>query len=115
MEIILILLTGFLLSCGIYLMLRRNFTRMLIGILFIGQAGNLALFVVPGLGPGSSPIVADGQTALTAGYADPLPQALILTAIVIGFGVGAFSMVLVKKTYHSLHTDDLDQLTDTDS
>lgn len=115
METILILLIGFLFSCGIYLILRRNFTRMLIGILFIGQAGNLALFVVPGLGGGTSPIVAEGQTGLAPGYTDPLPQALILTAIVIGFGVIAFTMVLVKKTYHRLHVDDLDSLTHTDS
>lgn len=115
METILILLVGFLFGCGVYLILRRNFTRLLIGILFISQAVNLALFVVPGLGPGTSPIVPDGETGLAPGYADPLPQALILTAIVIGFGVIAFTMVLAKKAYHQLHTDDLDQLTHTDS
>lgn len=115
MEIIIILLTGFLFSCGVYLLLRRSLTRMLIGLLFLGQAGNLALFSVGGLGAGTSPIVAEGQTGLLPGYPDPLPQALILTAIVIGFGVIAFAMVLVKKAYSRIHIDDVDRLTNTES
>jgi len=115
MENIIILLTGFLFTCGFYLMLRRNFTRMLIGILFLSQAANLVILVLPGLGPGFSPIVPDGATRPPDGHPDPLPQALILTAIVIGFGVIAFAIVLLKKAYHGLKTDDLDRLKKTDS
>lgn len=115
MEVIIILLTGFLFSCGVYLLLRRSLTRMLLGILFLGQAGNLALLVLGGLGSGTSPIVAEGNSGLLPGYPDPLPQALILTAIVIGFGVIAFAMVLVKKAYARIHIDDTDRLTNTDS
>ncbi|MBC2595259.1 NADH-quinone oxidoreductase subunit K [Ruficoccus amylovorans] len=115
MEILIILLTGFLFGCGIYLMLRRSLARMLIGILFLGQAGNLAIFVAPGLGPGFSAIIPEGESYLPAGYPDPLPQALILTAIVIGFGVIAFAIVLLKQAHLRLQVDDLDRMTHTDS
>lgn len=115
METIIILLTGFLFTCGFYLILRKNFTRMLIGVLFLSQAANLVILVVPGLGPGISPIVKPGSSVPPPGYPDPLPQALILTAIVIGFGVIAFAIVLLKKAYHKLKTDNLDALTNTDS
>lgn len=114
METVLIILIGFLFSCGFYLVLRRSFLRMLVGVLFFGQAANLALLVLPGIGDGVSPIVKAGATIPPEGYADPLPQALILTAIVIGFGVIAFATVLLKKAHHDLQTDDLDQLTHTD-
>lgn len=87
---------------------------MLVGILFFSQAANLALLVLPGVGSGVSPIVKAGATTPPAGFADPLPQALILTAIVIGFGVIAFATVLLKKAHHDLKTDDLDDLIHTD-
>lgn len=109
-----ILLIGFLFACGTYLVLRRSFVRMLIGLLFFGQAANLAVLVVPGLGGGISPIVRAEQTVPPTGFADPLPQALILTAIVIGFGMIAFTAVLMKQAYRELRTDDLDALKNTD-
>lgn len=115
METIIILITGFLFACGIYLILRRSLMRMLIGILFLSQSANLALLVMGGLGAGTSPIVTEGHNGLLPGQPDPLPQALILTAIVIGFGVIAFVMVLVKKAYSRIHIDDLDKLTHTDT
>jgi multicomponent Na+:H+ antiporter subunit C len=115
METIIILLTGFLFTCGFYLILRRSFTRLLVGILFLSQAANLAILVLPGLGAGVSPIVRDGATTLPPGHPDPLPQALILTAIVIGFGVAAFAIVLVKNAYRELGVDDLDRLNATDT
>lgn len=115
MEIALIILIGFLFSCGLYLILRRSVIRLLIGILFLGQAGNLAILVVPGLGSGRSSIIGSTETVLSPGYADPLPQALILTAIVIGFGVIAYAIVLIKKTATSLNSDDLDDYTHTDA
>lgn len=115
METIIILLIGFLFTCGFYLMLRRNFTRMLIGVLFLSQAANLTILVLPGLGSGVSTIVKEGATRPPVTASDPLPQALILTAIVIGFGVIAFAIVLLKKAHHDLKTDDLDRLTNTDA
>jgi multicomponent Na+:H+ antiporter subunit C len=115
METILIFLTGFLFTCGFYLILRRNITRMLIGLLFLSQAANLVILTLPGLGTGISPIVRDGATSPPPGHPDPLPQALILTAIVIGFGVIAFTIVLARKAYRDLKTDDLDRLKETDA
>lgn len=115
METIVILLTGFLFTCGFYLILRRNITRMLIGLLFLSQAANLVILTLPGLGTGISPIVREGATSPPPGHPDPLPQALILTAIVIGFGVIAFTIVLARKAYHDLKTDDLDRLKETDA
>jgi len=114
MEILLCLLTGFLFSCGFYMMLRRNFARLLIGILFLSQAANLVILITAGLGPGTSPIVPKGAETLAASHPDPLPQALVLTAIVIGFGVFAFAIVLLKRAHLELETDDLDALESTD-
>lgn len=114
METLLIFLIGFLFSCGFYLMLRRSFVRLLIGLLFFGQAANLSLLVLPGLGAGVSPIVRAGETVPPMGAADPVPQALILTAIVIGFGMTAFAAVLFRKAAHDIGTDDPDQLTHTE-
>jgi multicomponent Na+:H+ antiporter subunit C len=115
METIVILLTGFLFTCGLYLILRRNITRMLIGLVFLSQAANLVILTLPGLGTGISPIVREGASSPPPGHPDPLPLELILSAIVIGFGVIAFTIVLVKKTYHDLQTDDLDRLKKTDA
>lgn len=114
METILILLTGFLFTCGFYLVLRRNVIRMLIGVMFFGQAANLAILILPGVGKGITPIVKSGAASPPPGFSDPLPQALILTAIVIGFGIIAFTTVLMKKAAQDLGSDDLDQLTKTD-
>jgi multicomponent Na+:H+ antiporter subunit C len=66
------------------------------------------------LARGRPPIVADTASALAAPYADPLPQALVLTAIVIGFGVAGFALVLLKRAYQVVGTDDLDAMRSTD-
>lgn len=115
METIIILLTGVLFTCGFYLVLRRNITRLLIGLLFLSQAANLVLLTLPGLGTGISAIVGTDATSPSPGHPDPLPQALILTAIVIGFGVVAFTIVLTKNAYLKLKTNDLDSFTETDA
>ena len=72
-----------------------------------------ALFTVGGLTRGNAPLLIDGGASKVE-YADPLPQALILTAIVIGFGVQAFALVLFKRVYQTIGSDDLDKLTATD-
>lgn len=85
---------GALCAASVYLMLARDFVRVLVGILFLGVAANLLLFVAGGIGSGVPPLVPPGATAPPPGSADPLPQALILTAIVISFGLAAFAIVL---------------------
>jgi multicomponent Na+:H+ antiporter subunit C len=109
MDLILILLIGVLYTTGLYLIMRRSFVRVIIGLIFLGHAANLLIFTVGRIIKGSPAFVsADGSLPQT--IADPLPQALILTAIVIGFGVQAFAIVLFKRAYQAAGTDDLDEL-----
>lgn len=114
MEPVLALLVGVLYGAGFYLMLRRSIVKLIIGLALLGNAANLLIFTASGLTRGSPPLVPLGQTRPLGTIADPLPQALILTAIVIGFGVLAFAMVLVYRTYQTTGTDDSDNLTATD-
>lgn len=115
MEPIFAILIGFLTAAGFYLMLRRSFMRLLLGFLLLGQAANLLILTAGGLGPGTSPIIRPDATTLPPGHADPLPQALILTAIVIGFATVAFAVVLLKRANQATGTDDFDALDTTDS
>ena len=115
MEVIYAVLIGALFAAGMYMLLRRSLVKIIIGLLILGHAANLLIFTAGGLTPGRPPLIADGAKALTQPYADPLPQALILTAIVIGFGVIAFALVLVWKVYAELETDDVDDLRTTDT
>ena len=105
---------GVLFGCGIYLMLRRNIVKLLLGLILLSHAANLLVFTAGGLVRGRPPLIAPGEVALSVPYADPLPQALVLTAIVIGFGVLAFAIVLVQQAYRAVGTDDLDRMRSTD-
>jgi multicomponent Na+:H+ antiporter subunit C len=92
-----LVLIGGLTSAGVYLLLERNLTRMLLGLLLIGNAINLLILVVGG--PSGNPPVrgrtSDGQTTT----ADPLAQGMILTAIVITMGVASFVLALAYRSY----------------
>ena len=99
MALLLALTVGALYACGVYLLLRRSLVKLVIGLVLLGHAANLLIMAAAGVARGRPPIVADTASALTAPYADPLPQALVLTAIVIGFGVQAFALVLLKRAY----------------
>ncbi|HEX9787587.1 MAG TPA: Na+/H+ antiporter subunit C [Candidatus Binatia bacterium] len=114
MEPVLAIVVGVLYAAAFYLMLRRSIVKLIIGLVLLGNAANLLIFAAAGLTRGSPPLVPLGQTRPLGPIADPLPQALILTAIVIGFGVLAFAMVLVYRTYQSTGTDDIDKITATD-
>lgn len=88
---------GVMLSCGVYLVLERSLTRMLLGVLLISNAVNLLLLIVAG--PSGNPPVR-GRTVLGREItADPLAQAMILTAIVITMGVAAFMLALAYRSY----------------
>lgn len=80
--------------------------RTLIGLLILSNAINLLIFVSGGTKRGVPAFIKEGASTLSGNYADPLPQALILTAIVIGFGIFSFYLVLTLKTYKALHSDD---------
>jgi multicomponent Na+:H+ antiporter subunit C len=113
MEIILVVIIGVLYTSGLYMILRRSFVKVIIGFIFLGHAANLLIFTVGRITKGSPAFInIDGTLANSA--ADPLPQALILTAIVIGFGVQAFAIVLFKRAYQTTGSDDLDEFNKTD-
>ncbi|WP_277585594.1 Na(+)/H(+) antiporter subunit C [Psychrobacillus antarcticus] len=104
MEILMSILIGFLFMAAVYLILSRSLLRIIIGTGLLSHGTHLLLLTMGGLGGESAPVLADGITD----YADPLPQALILTAIVISFGVTAFSLVLAYRAYKVVDTDNMD-------
>ena len=87
---------------------------LILGLAVLGNGANLLIFTAAGLTRGAPPVIPPEATELTGAFADPLPQALILTAIVIGFGVLAFTAVLVHRVHQNIETDDLDALKNTD-
>lgn len=103
-----------LFTAGFYLMLRRSIVRLLFGLVLLAHGANLLIFAAAGVVRGKAPLIPDGAIAPEGTYADPIPQALILTAIVIGFGVIAFAMVLFQRAYSETGADDLDAMTATD-
>jgi len=114
MELVLAILVGFLYATGIYMILRRSVVKLIIGLALLGHATNLLIFSIGDLVRGMPPLIPDDAKTLTEPFADPIPQALILTAIVIGFGSLAFAIVLIKRVYERIGTDDMDMLRSTD-
>lgn len=114
METVLAVVIGGLYAAGLYMMVRRSFVKMIIGLALLGQAANLLIFTMGRLVRGRPPLIPPGAEALVPPVADPLPQALILTAIVIGFGVQAFALILIKRVFETTRSDDIDRLTTTD-
>ncbi len=114
MELLLIFIIGLLHASGIYLLLRRSMFKMIIGLILLGNGVNLLIFLLGRLVKGHPPVIDETAKIFTDIYADPLPQALILTAIVIGFGLQSFAIILIKRVYKVLETDDLDELNSTD-
>ncbi len=93
---------GFLFMAAIYLILSRSLLRIIIGTGLLSHGAHLLILTMGGLGGTAPPVLAEGVTD----FADPIPQALILTAIVIAFGVTAFILVLAYRAYQELQTDD---------
>lgn len=111
MVILAAILIGTLFACGVYLLFRRSVAHLIIGLALLGHAANLFLFSMGGLDEGGVPII-----GMAAGpMVDPVPQALILTAIVIGFGIQAFVLVLTYRMHEEVGTDSLDDLRAADS
>ena len=110
MELLLILLIGLLYASGIYLMLKRSMVRLLLGIMLLGNGCNMLIFLLGNITKGKPPVIPHDMKVFQDVYADPVPQALILTAIVISFGLTSFAIVLLKRVYLLINTDDLDNL-----
>ncbi len=108
MELVLAIVAGVLYATGLYLMLRRRLAQVIIGLGLLANGSNVLIFTAAGVTRGAPPVIsADG---VAAPIADPVPQSLILTAIVIGFGVLAFSLVLARRVYESAGSDDIDAI-----
>lgn len=94
-SLTLVVIMAVLYACGVYAMLERSLTRVLIGFLLLGNATNLLLMIVMG-SPGIAPFAGD---ASAEDMTDPIPQALTLTAIVITFAVSAFLLALIYRSW----------------
>ena len=110
MELVLAVVAGSLYACGLYLMLRRRLAQLIIGLSLLANGSNVLIFAAAGVTRGQPPIVEDGATVTAVTFADAVPQSLILTSIVIGFGVLAFALVLAHRVHESAGSDDIDAI-----
>ena len=108
MELLLIILIGLLYGAGVYLILRRSMVKLLLGIMLLGSGANILIFLLGGITKGKPPVIDEKAKLFQDIFADPIPQALILTAIVISFALTAFAIVLLKRVYALVNSDDLE-------
>jgi multicomponent Na+:H+ antiporter subunit C len=109
MEVPFAILAGLFFTSAIYLMLSRHIIRVMLGVALLGNGVNLTLFTAGRITRVIPPVITTGDV-LPSTAANPLPQALILTAIVISFSFFAFLMVLAYRAWQSLGTDDTDAM-----
>jgi len=114
MESWLAVVVGGLYAAGFYLLMRRSIVKLILGLALLGHAANLLIFTVGRVTRETPPIVPADAEVLVRPFADPVPQALILTAIVIGFGVQAFALVLLRRAYQATGSEDIDAMSTTD-
>lgn len=114
MFVVMALLVGALYAAAFYLLLARRTIKLVFGLLLLGHAANLLIFSAGGLVRARPAIVPRGAEVPLPGHADPIPQALILTAIVISFAVLAFAAALVQRTCVESGTDDSEQMRTTE-
>lgn len=114
MEFLTSLIIGAIAAASIYCLLRRSIVKFVIGIALLSQAVNLLVFTTGGINQGSPPIIGSESTQLSGPYADPLPQALVLTAIVIGFGLLVFTLALAQRATEATRSDDLETFKNTE-
>ena len=110
MDYVLAMLVGCFVALGVYLLLSRSVIRMLLGLVVFGNGVNLLIFTAGRLTRGAAPIVPPELEQPAGAIANPLPQALILTAIVIGFAMFSFLLVLAFRAYQSLDADNTDTM-----
>lgn len=106
METLITILAGVLITIAVYLLLSRSIIRIILGSAVLSHAVHLLLMVMGGLKKGSVPLLGE----VSDRYTDALPQALILTAIVISFAVTAFLLVLAYRAYQETGSDDLREM-----
>lgn len=115
MELALASAIGVLTAIGIYLMLRARSFDVILGLTFLSYATNLLIFAGGRLVVGKPPVLREGIAPTLAEHTDPLPQALVLTAIVIAFAMTAVSIVLAMRSRADNDSDHVDALADCDS
>lgn len=109
METVLCIVVGIFFAGGIYLMMSPRLVRIMLGIAIFSNGVNLFIFTAGRLTPAAPPVLGDGGVTRDI-LANPLPQALILTAIVISFAIFAFLLVLTFRAYQTLNTDAVDEM-----
>ena len=102
------IVAGVLYATGLYLMLRRRLAQLIIGLSLLSNGSNILILSAAGVTRSRPPLITEGVRLES--FADPVPQSLILTAIVIGFGVLAFSLVLAHRVQQSAGSDDIDAI-----
>lgn len=106
MEIVMTIVAGTLFTAGAYLILSKTLLRIILGLSLFTHGVHIMLMSINGLKRGAAPLLEEEA----ASYTDPVPQALILTSIVISFSLTAFSLVLAYRTYKEHGTDDVERL-----
>lgn len=104
-----------IMGCGIYMLLSRHTMRILLGVMLISAGVNFVIFLAGRIGPNPPPLIEPGAYSLAEGAANPLPQALVLTAIVIGFSLIAFAAALALQTFRTSATLDQRELGDAEA
>jgi multicomponent Na+:H+ antiporter subunit C len=112
METVLALLTGAMVAGSVFLMLSKNLVRFIFGLVLASNAVNLVIFAAGRLETSRPPLIPQDAPQPAVAVANSLPQALILTAIVIGFALLAFIFILFFRTYQTLGTVDTEAMTD---
>ena len=115
MELLMSIVIGVCYATAIFLLLQKRLLQVILGIALLGHATNLLIFVAAGLHGTSLPIIPEGADVLPSTAVDPLPQALILTAIVIGLAIFGFALALAYRCVAVLGHDDIDRLIHTDN
>ncbi|MGB0497113.1 MAG: Na+/H+ antiporter subunit C [Rubricella sp.] len=110
MEPLLAMLTGLLVAAGAYLMMSGNLVRYLFGLTLLSNAANLLIFTAGRITEAAPPLIASGAYAPEGEVANALPQALILTAIVIGFGLFCYALALAYRAYYAMGTARMDDM-----
>lgn len=106
METFIIIISGILFTIATYLILNKNLLRIILGVTLFSHATHLMLMAINGLKRGAAPLLGEHAES----YSDPIPQALILTSIVISFALTAMLLVLGYRTYVELGTDNMKKL-----
>jgi multicomponent Na+:H+ antiporter subunit C len=104
-----------IMGCGIYLLLSRHIMRIIFGVALLSAGANLLIFVAGRLRSTLPPVIESGMEVLDPLAANPLPQALILTAIVIGFSLVSFVAALALRAYREMETVDTRKMGDAEA